>query len=141
MNVERVALPNVRTGDLTQSDQPKSPTHSTQLSARRATVSNREAEEESNDSAVSFVTWCSGSISHLSAAQKGSVEPKVCEEGSSDLNVSTAQPIGSQLVVISFSKRATRCFTYPPKKPQVIPIFTKDSHGHIALKALLISTH
>ena len=50
-----MALPNVRTGDLTQSDQPKSPTHSTQLSERRATVSNREAEEESNDSVFSSV--------------------------------------------------------------------------------------
>ena len=43
MSVGRVALPNVRTWDSTQSDQPKSPTHSTQLSATRATVSNKEA--------------------------------------------------------------------------------------------------
>ena len=43
MNVGRAPLPNVRTGDLTRSDQPKSPTHSTQLSATRATVSNKEA--------------------------------------------------------------------------------------------------
>ena len=46
MNVGRVALLDVRTKDLTQSDQPKSPTHSTQLSATRATVSNREASGE-----------------------------------------------------------------------------------------------
>ena len=33
-----------------------------------------------------------------------------------------------------------RCFTHPPKKPERLPSFTTDSHCHIALKALLIST-
>ena len=40
MSVGRVALPNVRTWDLTHGGQPKSPTNSTQLSTTRATVPN-----------------------------------------------------------------------------------------------------
>ena len=33
-----------------------------------------------------------------------------------------------------------RCFAHPPKKPERLSIFTEDTHGHIALRALLTST-